>query len=64
MWSVRDCQKNKTMMTKLLILRMIEFVERYGKNWNEHVDRTSSQRIPQKSSQNMNQNADKFRKNP
>jgi hypothetical protein len=37
-----DCRRKK----KLLISQMVEFIE-YRRNWKEHVDRMSSDRIPE-----------------
>jgi hypothetical protein len=37
---------NEDILTELQILQTTEFIYRYRKNWKQHVDRLSSDRIP------------------
>jgi hypothetical protein len=39
-------QKNEDILTELQLSQITEFLYQYRKNWKEHVDRMSSDRIP------------------
>jgi hypothetical protein len=41
-----DHKINEDILTELQILQTTEFIYRYRKNWKQHVDRLSSDRIP------------------
>jgi hypothetical protein len=41
-----DHKINEDILTELQISQIIEFMYQYRKNWKEHVDRMSSDRIP------------------
>jgi hypothetical protein len=41
-----DHKRNEDILTELQILQITEFICQYRKNWKEHVDRMSSDRIP------------------
>jgi hypothetical protein len=49
-------------MTELQILQVTEFMEKYKKNWKEHVYRTSSDRIPKKDTKISTKKKKKFGK--
>jgi hypothetical protein len=39
-------KRNEDILTELQMSRITEFICQYRKNWKEHVDRMSSDRIP------------------
>jgi hypothetical protein len=41
-----DHKRNEDILTELQISQITEFIYQYRKNWREHVDRMSSDRIP------------------
>jgi hypothetical protein len=41
-----DHKSNEDILAELQILQITEFIYQYRKNWKEHVERTSSERIP------------------
>jgi hypothetical protein len=41
-----DHKRNEDILTELQILQITEFIYQYRKNWNERVDRMSSDMIP------------------
>jgi hypothetical protein len=41
-----DHKRNEDILTELQISQVTEFIYQYRKNWKEHVDRMSSDRIP------------------
>jgi hypothetical protein len=41
-----DLKRNEDILTELQISQITEFICQYKKNWKEHVDRMSSDRIP------------------
>jgi hypothetical protein len=41
-----DHKTNEDILTELQISQITEFICQYRKNWKEHVDRISSDRIP------------------
>jgi hypothetical protein len=41
-----DHKRNEDILTELQISQITEFIYQYRKNWNEHVDRMISDRIP------------------
>jgi hypothetical protein len=41
-----DHKRNEDILTELQISQITEFIYQYTKNWKEHVDRMSSDRIP------------------
>jgi hypothetical protein len=41
-----DHKRNKDILTELQISQITEFTCQYSKNWKEHVDMMSSNRIP------------------
>jgi hypothetical protein len=41
-----DHKRNEDILTELQISQITEFIYQYRKNWKEHVDRMSSDRIP------------------
>jgi hypothetical protein len=43
-----DHKRNEDILTELQILQITEFIFQYRKNWKEHVDRMSSDRIPKR----------------
>jgi hypothetical protein len=45
-YTLWDHKRNKDILTELQILQITEFICQYRKNWNEHVDRMSSDMIP------------------
>jgi hypothetical protein len=40
-----DHKRNEDILTELQISQITEFIYKYRKNWKEHVDRMSSDRI-------------------
>jgi hypothetical protein len=43
-----DHKRNEDILTELQISQIIEFICQYRENWNERVDRMSSDRIPKR----------------
>jgi hypothetical protein len=43
-----DYKRNEDILTELQMSLIIQFIYQYRKNWKEHVDRTSSDRIPKR----------------
>jgi hypothetical protein len=41
-----DRRRNEDILTELRMSQITEFIYQYRKNWKEHVDRMSSDRIP------------------
>jgi hypothetical protein len=41
-----DHERNEDILTELQISQITQFIYQYRKNWKEHVDRMSSDRIP------------------
>jgi hypothetical protein len=41
-----DHKRNEDILTELQVSQITEFIYQYRKNWKEHVDRISSDRIP------------------
>jgi hypothetical protein len=41
-----DHNRNEDILTELQMSQITEFIYQYRKNWKEHVDRMSSDRIP------------------
>jgi hypothetical protein len=41
-----DHKRNEHILTELQISQRTEFIYQYRRNWKEHVDRMSSDRIP------------------
>jgi hypothetical protein len=41
-----DHQRNEDILTELQMSQITEFIYQYRKNWKEHADRMSSDRIP------------------
>jgi hypothetical protein len=41
-----DHKRNEDILTELQMSQITEFIYQYRKNWKEHVDRMSSDRIP------------------
>jgi hypothetical protein len=39
-------QRNEDILTELQMSQITEFINQYRKNWKEHIDRMSSDRIP------------------
>jgi hypothetical protein len=45
-YAIWDHKRNENILTELQISQITEFICQYRKNWKEHVDRMSSNRIP------------------
>jgi hypothetical protein len=41
-----DQKRNEDILTELQMSQITEYIYQYRKNWKEHVDRMSSDRIP------------------
>jgi hypothetical protein len=57
-----DHKRNDDILTELQMSQITEFMCQYRKNWKEHVDRMSSDRIPKNDSKIPNKREKKFRK--
>jgi hypothetical protein len=56
-----DHKRNEDILTKLQMSQITEFMYQYRKNWKEHVDRMSSDRIPKNDSKIPTKREKKFR---
>jgi hypothetical protein len=45
--TISDCKTNEV-MRELRIPHIREFAEEYRRNWKEHIDRMTSDRIPER----------------
>jgi hypothetical protein len=57
-----DHKRNEDILTELQISQITEFIYQYRKNWKEHVDRRSSDRIPKNDPKIPTKMEKKFRK--
>jgi hypothetical protein len=56
-----DHKRNEDILTELQMSELTEFIYQYRKNWKEHVDRMSSDRIPKNYSKMPTSREKKFR---
>jgi hypothetical protein len=57
-----DHKRNEDILTELQISQITQFICQYRKNWKEHVDRMSSDRIPKNDYKIRTKREKKFRK--
>jgi hypothetical protein len=57
-----DHKRDEDILTELQISQITEFLYQYRKNWKEHVDRMSCDRIPKNDSKISTKKENKFRK--